>query len=350
VQEDVIYRCINPACARPMPRPVNFCPWCGTAQGQAAARAGVGTGVGTGAGAEADVHARRPDVAAAVAANAGAAAAAAMSGGLDVPLSEVPVPPQVSPQPAPPAPAPSEPPASPAQPGAATPRKGVTANVRGPGVPPSATDFGRSASSGGSKAPGASAPDAAAPDAAAPGAAAPHQEVPRPPIPARPPQRRPVQLRWWILALTILAGVWLLARPSPKKIERQIDHAVSLAKDCKGNEAQAELISLRGSRATPAQLEQLQKTLNEQSAVCTRRRLRNKAWLEASTAADAALDAGSSDKARTRLQGFIRRWGEDGKTRELKARIDEAAAREKHPLAVPPEQGDVGVGRRADGM
>ena len=318
-----------------MPRPVNFCPWCGTAQGQAAARAGVGTGVstGAGAGAEADVHARRPDVAAAVAANAGAAAAAAMSGGLDVPLSEVPVPP------APPPPAP-EPLAPPAQPGAATPRKGVTANVRGPGVPPSATDFGRSASAGAGNAPGT----------AAPGAAAPHQEVPRPPIPARPPQRRPVQLRWWIVALAILAGVWLLARPSPKKIERQIDHAVALAKDCKGNEAQAELISLRGSRATPAQLEQLQKTLNEQSAICTRRRLRNKAWLETSTAADAALDAGSSDKARTRLQGFIRRWGEDGKTRELKARIDEAAAREKHPLAVPPEQGEVGVGRRADGV
>lgn len=309
-----------------MPRPVNFCPWCGTAQGQAAARAG--------AGAEADVHARRPDVAAAVAANAGAAAAAAMSGGLDVPLSEVPAPPQVSPQPAPPAPAPPEPPVPPTQPGAATPRKGVTANVRGPGVPPSATDFGRAASSGGSN----------APDDAAPGAAAPHQEVPR------PPQRGPVQLRWWIVALAVLAGVWLLARPSPKKIERQIDHAVALARDCKGNEAQAELISLRGSRATPAQLEQLQKTLNEQSATCTRRRLRNKAWLEASAAADAALDAGSSDKARTRLQGFIRRWGEDGRTRELKARIDEAAAREKHPLAVPPEQGEVGVGRRADGM
>ncbi|TQK07291.1 hypothetical protein FBX97_2567 [Herbaspirillum sp. SJZ107] len=303
-----------------MPRPVNFCPWCGTAQGQAAARAGTGTG------AEADVHARRPDVAAAVAANAGAAAAAAMSGGLDMPLSDVPVPPP---------PPPPEPPAPPAQPNPATPRKGVTANVRGPGVPPSATDFGRSASAGGSN---------------APGAAPPHQEVPRPPIPARPPQRRPVQLRWWILALAILAGVWLLARPSPKKIERQIDHAVALAKECKSNEAQAELISLGRSRATPAQLEQLQKTLNEQSAICTRRRLRNKAWLEASTAADAALDAGSAEKARARLQGFIRRWGEDGKTRELKARIDEAAAREKHPLAVPPEQGEVGVGRRADGV
>ena len=305
-----------------MPRPVNFCPWCGTAQGPAAA------GSGSGMGADADVHARDADVAAAVAANAGAAAAAAMAGWSDAPLPEAPVPPSQPPQP-------PEQPAPPTQGNAAPPRKGVTANVRGPQAAPSATDFGRSA------APGRS-------DGA--GAAPPRQEVPRPPIPARPAQRKPVQLRWWILALAILWGVWLLARPSPKKIERQIDHAVALAKDCKGSEAQAELISLRGSRATPAQLEQLQKTLNEQSAICTRRRQRNKAWLEASAAADAALDAGSADKARTRLQGFIRRWGEDGKTRELKARIDAAAEREKHPLAVPPDRVDGGGGQRAEGV
>jgi hypothetical protein len=170
----------------------------------------------------------------------------------------------------------------------------------------------------------------------APAAAAAHQEVPRPPIPARPGLRKPVQLRWWILALAILWGVWLLAKPSPKKIERQIDHAIALARECKGNDAQAELIALRGSRATPEQLERLQTALNEQSTICTRRRLRNKAWLEASAAADAALDAGSADRARARLQGFIRRWGEDDKTRALKARVDEAARRETHPLAVPP--------------
>jgi hypothetical protein len=152
-----------------------------------------------------------------------------------------------------------------------------------------------------------------------------------------------VQLRWWVLALAILWGVWLLAKPSARKIERQIDHAVALARECKGSEAQAELIALRDSRATPEQLERLQKTLNDQSAICTKRRQRNKAWSEASAAADAALDAGSADKARTRLQGFIRRWGEDDKTRALKARIDEAAAREQHPLAVPPNQAEMGA-------
>lgn len=325
MREDVIYRCINPACARPMPRPVNFCPWCGTAQGEAGGRAASGNDAATATAAAAaaaaagtadpgaDVHAQRGDVAAAVAANAGAAAAAAMSGWSDAPLpAEAPVPPR-QPEPLP----------QPAQGNAEAPRKGVTAKVRGPQVAPSATDFGRSASSSGT-------------DGTGPAPA--RQEVPRPPIPARPARRKPVQLRWWIVALAILWGVWLLAKPSAKKIERQIDHAVALAKECKGNEAQAELIALRGSRATPEQLERLQKALNEQSTICTRRRLRNKAWSEASAAADAALDAGSAEKARARLQGFIRRWGEDDRTRALKARIDEAAAREKHPLAVPPNQ------------
>lgn len=295
MQEEVIYRCINPACARPMPRPVNFCPWCGTAQGRGPVRT------------EADLHARQEDVGAAVAANAGAAAAAALSGWSDAP--EAPVQPAQSPvQPQPQA----DPPVQ--------RREGVRATVQSPRVPPSATDFGRSASSGRGTDTGAA-----------------RQEVPRPPIAARPARRKPVQLRWWILALAILWAVWLLAKPSPKKIERQIEHAAALARECKGSEAQAELIALGRSRATPEQLERLQKTLNDQSAICTKRRQRNKAWGEASTAAEAALDAGSPEKARTRLQGFIRRWGEDDKTRALKGRIDEAAERAKHPLAVPPD-------------
>lgn len=32
VQDDAVYRCIGPHCGRLMPRRVNFCPWCGTAQ------------------------------------------------------------------------------------------------------------------------------------------------------------------------------------------------------------------------------------------------------------------------------------------------------------------------------
>jgi hypothetical protein len=37
VQDEVIYRCVHAACARALPRRVNFCPYCGTGQ-----HAGVG--------------------------------------------------------------------------------------------------------------------------------------------------------------------------------------------------------------------------------------------------------------------------------------------------------------------
>ena len=312
-----------------MPRRVNFCPWCGTAQGQAVARPGPAPSAGR-------------EAAVAAAAGAGAEAAAAMSG-----WTEVPLPPDV--------------PAAPARAGDAA----ATASSK----PGTATSAGETSASG-TSASGASAANAAHPavtpgtfaarrdpdkaaarDPAPPSAsgfghawgrgkntAPQRQEVPLPPIPARPKQRKPVQLRWWILALAILWGVWLWAKPSTRKIDQRIERAVALARECKGNEAQAELIALRSSRATPAQLEKLQKSLNEEAATCTRRRQRNKAWSEASAAAEAALGAGSVDKARTRLQGFIRRWGEDGKTRALKEKIDEAAERQQHPLAVPPGQ------------
>jgi hypothetical protein len=169
---------------------------------------------------------------------------------------------------------------------------------------------------------------------------APRQEVPRPPLEARPAGRAPIRLRWWLVALVLLWGVWLLAKPPSKKIERQIDQAVALARECKGNEAQAELIALRKSRATPDQLERLQQTLNDEAAKCTRRRQRGKAWSEASGAVETALAAASWDKARARLQAFTRRWGEDEDTRVLKTRIEdlrrEDLAHRIHPLAVPP--------------
>jgi len=334
VQEEVIYRCVNPACARPMPRPVNFCPWCGTAQGQAPARldgrAGTSADMATNAAMNASTNAAttaaaqgRREESAAVAATAAAAAAAtdavAAAARPDVSRPAAPVPPR--------------------QDKADAPR----ANAAMGQAPPSATDFGRSAAQ--ERGAGFGGASGAGSGGMGAGPAPAHQEVPRPPIPARPAQRKPVQLRWWILALAVLWAVWLLAKPSTRKIERQIDQAAALARECKGGEAQDELIALRASRATPEQLERLQTILNEQSTICTKRRLRNKAWLEASTAADAALDAGSADKARTRLQGFIRRWGEDDKTRALKARIDAAAEREKHPLAVPPGQAEVGAAR-----
>jgi len=305
----IIYRCINEACGRPAPRPVNFCPWCGTAQGRAGVHArrdagAQGTATGPAAPAVSD---------AATAAAAGASAAAALSGWSDAPLQ--PEAPGV------------------ATPGAAAPPADTASAARqgpAPAATPSATEFGRTGK--GSAAPGAAAPGPAAP---------PPQEVPRPPLPAHPPQRKPIRLRWWVLALVVLWGVWLVAKPSAKKIDRRIDAAIALAHQCKGSEAQAELIALRKTSATPEQLQRLQQGLNDEAAICTRRRLRAKAWDETSAAAESALADAGWEKARTRLQAFIRRWGEDDNTRALKNRIEDARredeARRSHPLAAPSE-------------
>jgi hypothetical protein len=300
---EAIYRCINEACGRPTPRPVNFCPWCGTAQSRAGA-APVPGAAGLDA-APPSVSAGTPaGTAAAAAAAAGASAAAALSGWSDAPL-----PPEV--------PLAGAGPDSGSAAGRASP-----AAARSP-APPSATEFGRSGKSA----------------AAGPTSAPPRQEVPRPPLEARPPERAPIRLRWWLVALALLWGVWLLAKPSAKKIERQIDQAVALARECKGSEAQAELIALRKSRATQEQLQRLQQALNDEAAKCTKRRQRGKAWNEASGAVETALAAASWDKARTRLQAFTRRWGEDEDTRALRTRIEdlrrEDMAHRTHPLAAP---------------
>jgi hypothetical protein len=308
--EAIIYRCINDACGRPAPRPVNFCPWCGTAQGRAGAR-------GRDAGAQATAASAAPTVSdAAAAAAAGASAAAALSGWSDAPMQ-------------PEAPGAAPPPA--AAPHADTAAPSATRQGPAPGTAPSATEFGRSGK--GSAVPGAAPAGPAAPP--------PPQEVPRPPLAAHPPQRKPIRLRWWVLTLVVLWGVWLVAKPSAKKIERRIDAAIAMAHQCRGSEAQAELIALRKSSATPEQLQRLQQGLNDEATICTRRRQRAKAWDETSAAAESALADAGWEKARSRLQAFIRRWGEDDNTRALKNRIEDARredeARRTHPLAAPSE-------------
>lgn len=307
--EQTIYRCINEACARTMPRPVEFCPYCGTAQ-TAAARAQQGertrpqpaaTGA-TGAAA----------AAAPAAAVAGAVPAAPLPGWSDAPDVAAVHPPAAPPPPPSP---PTSPPPGPTQ---AVPPAAGAAHAQQ--APPSATAFGHGART-----------DTAGPTTAKPERA---RGIPWPPKPAPAPGpggRTPVRLRWWILFLAILWGVWLVAKPSGKKVERRIDAAIALAQACQSKQAQDELIALRAGRATPEQLARLQRGLNEASTACTRKRQREKAWNDASGAVESLLAAGSYERARTRLQAFTRRWGEDKETRALKARIEEG----RHPLAAP---------------
>jgi hypothetical protein len=279
VQDEAIYRCINAACGRSMPRRVNYCPYCGTAQQAGAAPPPDDSRTRSAAA-----------VPAATIAAAGAEAVAGLSGWSD---------------------APDTPAAAPAP-----------AQVKAPA--PSATAFGHT---------GRPVEANAAPPER--GRGIPWSPHPPPPPAPKPAGRQPIRLRWWIVALAVLWGVWLWAKPSAKKIDRRIDAAIALAQACQGKQAQDELIALRASRATPQQLERLQRALNDASNACTRKRQRASAWSEARGAVESALAAGSVERARTRLQAFTKRWGEDDDTRALKARID--AARAEHPLAIPPD-------------
>jgi hypothetical protein len=78
----------------------------------------------------------------------------------------------------------------------------------------------------------------------------------------------------------------------------------------------------------------VQTALNGAATSCERKRQRDKAWVDASSAIDAALDASAVERARTRLATFTRRWGEDDETAAARKRID-AARREQDPAPAP---------------
>jgi hypothetical protein len=274
VHDESIHRCIHAACARTMPRRVNFCPYCGTAQ-----LANLAKPAASVAGAE--------------------------------PRAPAPV--------ATPAPAawqPASAPAAQAQPRPEVPSHAAAASHWAGTAPPAGL--------------------AAAAASAHRASAAPRPPPPRPGEPraathARPPEREPIRLRWWILTLAALWAIWLTVKPTTKKIDARIDRAIALATDCKPREAQTELIALRSTKATPEQLQRVQQALNDAASVCTRNQQRDKAWREARRAVEAALAATSYEKARTRLSAFTRRWGEDDESRALKEKVD--AGPREHPLA-----------------
>lgn len=149
---------------------------------------------------------------------------------------------------------------------------------------------------------------------------------------AAPPQRQPLHWVWWLAGLAVLYLAWVAARPAAHKFDARIDAAIATAQACNGKQAQSELIALRGTRATPAQLQRLQTALNTAATTCERKRQRDKAWVDASSAIDAALATSALERARTRLATFTRRWGESEETAAARVRID-AAKREAPPAA-----------------
>jgi hypothetical protein len=242
LQGEVIYRCIHAACARPLPRRVRFCPYCGTAQ-----QAGL-----------------RP-----------------------------PPPAQAARAPVPaPAPAPVPPP-KPVQVPAAAPVAAPAPPARidpGPGLPQRATQ----------------APP------------------PPPPVPAGPPLRQPVRLRYWLLALGMLWLIWLGAKPDTQKIDARVSEAVAMARDCRLDDAQAELIMLRTERARSAQIERVQRAIADAKPGCAKKLRRADAWKDTSTAIDKALKTFDFTKAASLLRAHTKGWGQDDETIAMHERIEAA--------------------------
>lgn len=96
--------------------------------------------------------------------------------------------------------------------------------------------------------------------------------------PPRPPAaaRKPIRLRWWLIALGILWLAWMLTKPTEARIERRMATAIALAKECKPQQAQDELIALRKTRASEPQLRKVQDALNAAAAACTREERRRR--------------------------------------------------------------------------
>lgn len=112
--------------------------------------------------------------------------------------------------------------------------------------------------------------DAPAPPAPPSASASPSAIKAAPPTPAVPPRRQPVRLRWWLLALGTLVLLWFSQRPTPAKFDARVDQAVALAQACKANDAQAELIALKKTAASAAQLARLQTALDDADLACRR--------------------------------------------------------------------------------
>ena len=281
LQDQVLFRCIHSACARPLARRVNFCPYCGTPQ-----REGL--------------HA--PDAHAPI----------------------VPPPPVRAPEPAPvvvpiaatvPDPVEVVVPVKVVEPVAP-----VTAPVFAQVIPKEAPAEVKAASE-------ATAPVKPPP----PAAAAPARAA------TTPPRREPIRMRYWIMALVALWLVWLYAKPGSRRLEPRVEQAIALSGECKVGEAQAALATLRTDKATAEQVRRVQTAISKDRPGCEKAQARARAWDDVNAAVSKAIDADEPARAHARLNQFTKKYGEDDDTRALKARIGPVPQRESRaaPEAAP---------------
>jgi len=132
----------------------------------------------------------------------------------------------------------------------------------------------------------------------------------------------------WIFVALALIAIWFTVKPGDPsaRFKKRVDDAVALTEQCKIADARTELAALRSDKASAAQVQRLQAAIAATAPACERKQQRTKAWTETRKALEAALAAGSLEKASTRLSTFTRKWSEDDDTREWRERIDRLRA------------------------
>ena len=268
------YLCQNPACARPMPRVPQYCPYCGTRQSGGVALHKQGAGAAT----------ITPPSAASAYAAAPAAIAAA------------------------------QPPA------AGTPAAGTPAA----GTPAATITAQQYAGELASPAPSSPTTVASAP--------AGHPAAPRPAPTKLPPfiAPRPKRKPWWrwLLVVLILLSLWNLlgkSGPGSKALDARLTALQTLVDECKLDRARQELPALRKLDADKAR--DWQAEIDKAKPACDERHARERDWSNTLAMVNKALDDANFDKpAYDKLSGhlnwFNKKWQEDQPSRELRQKLD----------------------------
>lgn len=257
------WTCLNPACARALPRQPNFCPYCGARQ-------------------QAPVPLHKPGPSPAVVTTPAAASA---PGSTAIPAAA----PVNSPTPA--SAVASGPAAAPLM-SAATP------------LPPAAAATGTT---------GPAAP--AVPPRPAP--------TKMPPFIAPPARRKP----WWrwLLVLFIVLAVWNVIQKKDDPLQAKLAALQTLLDDCDLEQARRDIPALKKLNADKAR--EWQGKIEQAKASCDARRARERDWKATvnqvnKVLADPNFDKPAYDKQVGRLIWFNKQWKEDAPSRELRQTLD----------------------------
>lgn len=169
------------------------------------------------------------------------------------------------------------------------------------------------------------------------------------------------------LGIALLAVLWIKGslqqkeeqQSTQEKLERQTTAAMTLAENCKLEDARAALLALDQAHGTPQQHATVQNAIRDAEPGCTKKLRQDAAWANVTVTVERALDNKNFDRAESTIKNFMSRWGDDDAAKALLetvnvkhvgALLDEtetclksgdlACAEKNLPLAQARDQGD----------